>query len=81
MVCIVECCELPSGCVLERVLSAQRLDSLDIHGVFPLYQHIDKHVRDNPTARYFQLYTKARFFLLVDLRGKNSDLGLRGRTK
>ena len=64
MVCIVECCELPSGCVLERVLSAQRLDSLDIHGVSPLYQHIDKHVRDNPTARYFQLYTKASIFFI-----------------
>ena len=64
MVCIVECCELPSGCVLERVLSAQRLDSLDIHGVFPLYQHIDKHVRDNPTARYFQFNTKASIFFI-----------------
>lgn len=48
---ISDCCELPVGCVLERVLTAQRLDALDIHGVFPLYQHIDKYLRENPAER------------------------------
>ncbi|KAK3579355.1 hypothetical protein CHS0354_029650 [Potamilus streckersoni] len=36
---------LVKGCVLERVLSVQRMDDLDIHGVFPIYQKLEEHLQ------------------------------------
>ena len=31
-------CHLHTGCVLEQIITTQRLDSFDIDGVHPLYQ-------------------------------------------
>ncbi|XP_033830550.1 inositol-pentakisphosphate 2-kinase isoform X2 [Periophthalmus magnuspinnatus] len=42
---------LPSDCVLSRVLHTQRLDSLDIEGLFPLYKRVEQHLHHFPKER------------------------------
>ncbi|KAL5014846.1 hypothetical protein ScPMuIL_009116 [Solemya velum] len=48
---LVKMSNLPRGCVLERVLSAQRLDELDIDGVVPLYEKLELHLKEHPEDR------------------------------
>ncbi|CAL9706609.1 unnamed protein product [Knipowitschia caucasica] len=43
--------ELPSHCVLSRVLHTQMLDSLDIEGLFPLYRRVEQHLHHFPKER------------------------------
>ncbi|XP_053376926.1 inositol-pentakisphosphate 2-kinase-like [Mercenaria mercenaria] len=45
------CGDLPTGCVLERILSTQMLDSLDIDGIFPLYLKLKKCISEAPALR------------------------------
>ncbi len=42
---------LPEGCVLDRILLVQKLDSLDIEGVAPLYQSVRSHFNEHPEDR------------------------------
>ena len=46
-----EKCELPVGCVLERILTTQGIDKLDIDGVFPLHLQLEKYMKENSSAR------------------------------
>ena len=43
---------LPTGCALDAVLNVQKLDFLDIEGVYPLYQMLLKHLEDHPDDRW-----------------------------
>ncbi|XP_029637509.1 inositol-pentakisphosphate 2-kinase isoform X3 [Octopus sinensis] len=41
----------PPGCILEKILSVQYLDDLDIEGIYPLYQQLQKHFQKHPEDR------------------------------
>ncbi|XP_076012657.1 inositol-pentakisphosphate 2-kinase isoform X2 [Genypterus blacodes] len=42
---------LPSDSVLSRILKTQMLDTLDIEGLFPLYQRVEQHLQFFPKER------------------------------
>ncbi|CAE1303826.1 IPPK [Acanthosepion pharaonis] len=41
----------PSGCILEKILSVQYLDDLDIEGIYPLYEQLQNHFLKCPQDR------------------------------
>lgn len=41
----------PSGCILEKILSVQYLDDLDIEGIYPLYEQLQNHFLKFPEDR------------------------------
>ncbi|GAB1598487.1 inositol-pentakisphosphate 2-kinase-like isoform X1 [Argonauta hians] len=41
----------PRGCILEKILSVQYLDDMDIEGIYPLYQQLQKHFQKYPEDR------------------------------
>ncbi|XP_043933348.1 inositol-pentakisphosphate 2-kinase [Protopterus annectens] len=40
--------ELPKGCVLSKILQVQRLDMMDIEGLYPLYRRVERHLQELP---------------------------------
>ncbi|KAM4613279.1 inositol-pentakisphosphate 2-kinase isoform 2-T2 [Polymixia lowei] len=42
---------LPRDCVLARILQTQMLDNLDIEGLFPLYNRVQRHLENFPKER------------------------------
>ncbi|KAG1670936.1 Inositol-pentakisphosphate 2-kinase [Nymphon striatum] len=54
---------LPSGCVLARLLAIQKLDTLDISGIYPLYLKIQNILRSS------NRHSKQSIFYVRDLNG------------
>ncbi|XP_048872903.1 inositol-pentakisphosphate 2-kinase-like [Brienomyrus brachyistius] len=42
---------LPKDCVLSKILQVQRLDDLDIEGLYPLYKRVERHLVECPEER------------------------------
>lgn len=46
-----ELIHLPAGCVLERILTTQRLDTEDIDKIFPIYLQLEEYLKEHPSLR------------------------------
>ena len=51
---VTGCPALPPGCILERILSVQKLDDLDIEGLRPHYEAVAKRFKQIPVTRFVQ---------------------------
>ncbi|KAK9406256.1 inositol-pentakisphosphate 2-kinase [Crotalus adamanteus] len=47
----VETSGLPKGCLLYKTLQAQMLDTLDIEGIYPLYNRVEQYLEEFPKER------------------------------
>lgn len=67
----VERSGLPKGCLLYRTLQVQKLDLLDIEGLYPLYRRVERYLEEFPEQRKtLQIdgpYDEAFYQKLLDL--------------
>lgn len=47
----VERSGLPKGCLLYKTLQVQKLDLLDIEGLYPLYRRVERYLEEFPEQR------------------------------